>query len=197
MKETPILYQARHAELRKGMGALTHDVPAIAFQALALPLVFVAAAALWLLRCRAQFRVGHLFYRDRAARHGALTRFGRRIKQAADPESALDSVVRTIADSLRLPYAAVELRLSDGWRPAAVYGEAPSEVSVFPLVFQRETVGLLLVGMRAPGQQLGPDDERLLADLARQAGPATHAVALRAGHWMLPGPITRGEGGDR
>ena len=29
------------------------------------------------------------------------------------------------------------------------------------------------------GEQLGPDDERLLADLARQAGPPTHAVALR------------------
>jgi hypothetical protein len=29
------------------------------------------------------------------------------------------------------------------------------------------------------GKLLGPDDERLLADLARQAGPATHAVALR------------------
>jgi len=120
--ETPILYQARHAELRKGMGVLTHD--------------------------------------------------------ATGPESALDCMVRTIADSLRLPYAAVELRLSDGWRPAAVYGEAPSEVSVFPLVFQRQTVGLLLVGMRAPGEQLSPDDQRLLADLARQAAPATHAVAL-------------------
>src|SRR6201982_3074706 len=29
------------------------------------------------------------------------------------------------------------------------------------------------------GGGVGPDDERLLADLARQAGPATHAVALR------------------
>ena len=49
----------------------------------------------------------------------------------------------------------------------------------FPLTFQRETVGRLLVGTRSRGEQLGPDDERLLADLARQAGPAAHAVALR------------------
>ena len=35
------------------------------------------------------------------------------------------------------------------------------------------------MGTRSPGERLGPDDERLLADLARQAGPATHAVALR------------------
>jgi signal transduction histidine kinase len=88
-------------------------------------------------------------------------------------------VVKTIADSLRLPYAALELRLGDGWRPAAAYGEAPSEVVAFPLISQRETVGRLLVGTRSPGERLSPDDERLLADLARQAGHATHAVALR------------------
>jgi len=52
-------------------------------------------------------------------------------------------------------------------------------VVAFPLTSQRETVGRLLVGTRSRGEQLGPDDERLLADLARQAGPATHAVALR------------------
>ena len=36
-----------------------------------------------------------------------------------------------------------------------------------------------MVGTRSRGEQLGPDDERLLADLARQAGPAAHAVSLR------------------
>ena len=101
------------------------------------------------------------------------------MEEAADTESVLDSVVKTVADSLRLPYAAVELRLGDGWRPAAAFGEATAEVVVFPLITQRETVGRLLAGRRAPGEQLGPDDERLLADLARQAGPAAHAVALR------------------
>ena len=67
----------------------------------------------------------------------------------------------------------------DGWSPAAAYGQTPAEVVAFPLTSQRETVGRLLVGTRSRGEQLGPDDERLLADLARQAGPATHAVALR------------------
>ncbi len=36
-----------------------------------------------------------------------------------------------------------------------------------------------MVGTRSRGERLGPDDERLLADLARQTGPAAHAVALR------------------
>jgi len=156
------------AVLGAGPGRAVQVLPAVA-----------AAAALWWLRGWVRRWVDQLFYGDRGVPYEALARLGRRVEEAADPESALDSVVRTIADSLRLPYAAVELRLGDEWRPAAVYGQAPAEVVMFPLITQRETVGRLLVGSRAPGEQLGPDDERLLADLARQAGPATHAVALR------------------
>ena len=139
----------------------------------------LGAAALFPLRDRVQRRVDRLFYGDRGVPYEALARLGRRVEEAADPETALSSVVKTIADSLRLPYAALELRLGDGWSPAAAYGEAPPQVVAFPLTFQRETVGRLLVGTRSRGEQLGPDDERLLADLARQAGPAAHAVALR------------------
>src|SRR6185369_16829767 len=139
----------------------------------------LAAGALWPLHDRVQRRVDRLFYGDRGVPYEALARLGRRIEEAADTESALSSVVKTIADSLRLPYASLELRLGDGWSPAAAYGEAPTQVVAFPLTFQRETVGRLLVGTRSRGEQLGPDDERLLADLARQAGPAAHAVALR------------------
>ena len=139
----------------------------------------LAASALWPLHDRVQRRVDRLFYGDRGVPYEALARLGRRVEEAADTETALHSVVKTIADSLRLPYAALELRLGDGWSPAATYGEAPPQLVAFPLTFQRETVGRLLVGTRSRGEQLGPDDERLLADLARQAGPAAHAVALR------------------
>jgi two-component system NarL family sensor kinase len=139
----------------------------------------LGAAALFPLRDRVQRRVDWLFYGDRGVPYEALARLGRRVEEAADPETALSSVVKTIADSLRLPYAALELRLGDGWSPAAAYGEASPQVVAFALTFQRETVGRLLVGTRSRDEQLGPDDERLLADLARQAGPAAHAVALR------------------
>jgi len=139
----------------------------------------LGAAALFPLRDRVQRRVDRLFYGDRGVPYEALARLGRQVEEAADPETALSSVVKTIADSLRLPYAALELRLGDGWSPAAAYGEASPQVVAFALTFQRETVGRLLVGTRSRDEQLGPDDERLLADLARQAGPAAHAVALR------------------
>jgi signal transduction histidine kinase len=139
----------------------------------------LGAAALFPLRDRVQRQVDRLFYGDRGVPYEALARLGRRVEVAADTETALNSMVRTIADSLRLPYAALDLQLGDGWSPAAAYGEVPAEVVTFPLTFQGETVGRLLVGARWPGERLGPDDEKLLADLARQAGPFIHAVALR------------------
>ena len=158
--------------------------PGLGVQVLA---AVVAATAFWLLRGLLRRWVDQLFYGDQGVPYDALARLGRRVEEAAGPESALDSVVRTIADSLRLPYAAVELRLGDEWRPAAVYGDAPCEVVMFPLITQRETVGRLLVGRRAPGEQLGPDDERLLADLARQAGPADPRGGAAPGAGCVPG----------
>jgi signal transduction histidine kinase len=139
----------------------------------------LAAAAFWPVRDGVQRRVDRLLYGDRRAPYEALARLGRRVEEAADTDAAMDCVVTTIADSLRLPYAAVELRLGDSWQQAAAYGRTSAQVVAFPLVAQRETVGRLLVGTRAPVEQLRPDDERLLADLARQAGPAVYTVALR------------------
>ena len=116
----------------------------------------VAAAALFPLRDRVQRRVDRLFYGDRGVPYEALARLGRRVEESAGTESALDSVVKTIADSLRLPYAALELRLGDGWRQAAAYGQAPSEVTAFPLISQRETVGRLAGGHAVTGRAARP-----------------------------------------
>jgi signal transduction histidine kinase len=139
----------------------------------------LAAAALWPLRDRVQRRVSRLFYGERRAPYTVLCRLGRSV-QEADTDTALNSVVRAVAESLRLDYVAVELRQGEDWRPAAGYGGGAgrSFPTVFPLISQRETVGRLLAA-RAPGQRLAADEELLLADLARQAGPVIHAVALR------------------
>ena len=64
-------------------------------------------------------------------------------------------------------------------RLPSIWGQAPADVVAFPLTFQRETVGRLLVGQRAPRDRLSQDDERLLINLASQVAPAAHAVALR------------------
>ena len=139
----------------------------------------VAAAVLLPVRGRLQRRVDRLFFGDRGAPYTAMARLGRQVEEATTAEPVLSSVVAVVAGSLRLPYAAVELRVGDSWVPSAAWGEPAPQVVAFPLTFQRETVGRLFVGQRAAGERLSPDDERLLASLARQVAPAAHAVALR------------------
>jgi signal transduction histidine kinase len=153
-------------ELRRGL-----SVPVL--------VTVLAAAVLLPVRERLQRRVDRVFFGDRGAPYAAMARLGRQVEDAAAAEPVLGSVATVVASSLRLPYAAVELRVGNDWVPAAACGQAPAKVAVFPLTFQRETVGRLVAGQRAPGEKLSPDDERLLGNLARQVAPAAHAVALR------------------
>jgi signal transduction histidine kinase len=147
---------------------------------LSVPVVItvLAAAVLLPVRERLQRRVDRVFFGYRDAPYAAMARLGRQLEYAATAEPVLGSVATVVASSLRLPYAAVELRVGDEWLPAAACGQPPAEVVRFPLMFQRETVGRLIVGQRDPGEKLSPDDERLLGNLARQVASAAHAVAL-------------------
>jgi two-component system NarL family sensor kinase len=139
----------------------------------------VAAGVLLPVRGRLQRRVDRLFFGDRGSPYTAMARLGRRVEDATTAEPVLSSVVTVVASSLRLPYAAVHLRVRDDWVPSAAWGQPTTELVSFPLTFQRETVGRLLVGQRTPRERLSQEDERLLANLARQVAPAAHAVALR------------------
>ena len=140
----------------------------------------VAAGVLLPVHGRLQRRVDRLYFGNRGSPYAAMTRLGRQVEAtAAGP--GLGSVARVVADTLRLPYAAVQLRASNGWMDRDSWGDPPAsaEVVAFPLTFQGEAVGRLIVGRRGPREQLSRDDERLLANFARQVAPATHAVALR------------------
>ena len=59
-------------------------------------------------------------------------------------------------------------------------GRRRGPVAERPLTYRGEAVGTLLICPRTPGSVFGPADERLLDDLARQAGALLHAVRLAA-----------------
>jgi len=54
------------------------------------------------------------------------------------------------------------------------------ELTHLALLYQTEQIGELLLAPRGPGESFTPADHVLLADLARQAGTAAHAVRLTA-----------------
>lgn len=138
----------------------------------------VAAAVFQPLRTRVQRIVDQVFYGERSRPYDTVSGLARRLEAVPEPENVLPTIVATIARAMRVPYAAIELPEGDGWRLAAEQGTSPATCCPFPMTYQGETVGRLLVGQRSGGDEFTTEDRRLLHDLARQAGVAAHATRM-------------------
>ena len=130
------------------------------------------------LRSRLQRGVNRLMYGERDDPYAVTSRLGRRLEATLAPEAVLPTIAETIAQALKLPYAAILLKENEGFRTAAAYGSPAGESDAWPLVYQREEIGRLVIAPRAPGEEFSAADRRLLEDLARQAEVAVHAVRL-------------------
>jgi signal transduction histidine kinase len=142
----------------------------------------VAAAAVAVLfaplRLRLQRGVDRLLYGRRSDPYGVISLLAERLQEAVDADGVLPSLADSIAEALKLPYAAIELADGDGFRVAAAYGHLAGEPLRLPLSYQNQVVGRLLLGPRTPGETFSRADLRVFGDIARQAGVAAYAVRL-------------------
>jgi len=158
-----------------GLGALFQARGNLAISLLATGLVAVLFQPL---RSTLQRGVNRLMYGERDDPYAVLSRLGRRLEATIVPERVLPTVVETIAQALKLPYAAILLKEGEGYRTAAAYGSPTAEPEALPLIYQREEIGRLVIAPRAPGEGFSAADRNLLEDLARQAEIAVHALRL-------------------
>jgi signal transduction histidine kinase len=109
-----------------------------------------------------------------------VSRLGERLEATLAPEAVLPTIVQTVREALKLPYAAISLREngSSALTVAASIGNPTQEPLRLALTYQGEPVGELVLGERAPGETFSMADRRLLEGLARQAGVAAYAVRL-------------------
>jgi signal transduction histidine kinase len=133
-------------------------------------------------RSYSQRLVDHFFYGERSDPYRALSDLGRRLAAVAAPGEVLPAVVAAVAESLRLPYVAIERPhegsvLAASGEPATAR-EARAER--WPLSYQGATVGVLVAEPRRGEQAFDPRDRLVLGDIAHQAGAAVHAEALTA-----------------
>lgn len=132
------------------------------------------------LRARLQSMVNRLFYGERDDPYAVLARLSSRLETTLIPEAILPTVVQTVAQVLKLPYAAITLKQGKTLTTVASYGRSQAELFTLPLVYYGETVGLLQLAPRGPGETFSTADRRLLATIASQVGVAAHAVHLTA-----------------
>ena len=132
------------------------------------------------LRNYLQTRINRWMYGDRDHPYAVLIRLGQRLEDAARPETALTTIVETLAQALKLPYVALLLNEEGAFIEAASFGLPPAEGALkrLPLTYGGETIGELALAPRAPNAPFSEAEERLLNDLARPVEIAVHNVRL-------------------
>jgi signal transduction histidine kinase len=162
------------------------------------PLTVLAAVVMAVVfqpvRDRARRFANHLVYGKRATPYEVLSAFSARVGDAYDAEDILPQMVRTLADGTGAARAEVWLRVGRELRPAAswpldavsaspliVDGQDlpsfPGAEQAFPVRHQNELLGALVVAM-PPNEPITPAGEKLIGDLASQAGLVLRNVRL-------------------
>ncbi len=159
------------------LSTLLHAFGNVLFSLLATGLIAVLFQPL---RTRLQRMINRLMYGERDDPYIVLSRLGHRLETTLIPEAVLPMIVETVAQALKLPYAALALKQGDAFSVTASYGLPQDKPFILPLVYHSETIGQLLLGPRAIGDSFTAADRRLLEDIARQAAVAVHAVRLTA-----------------
>ncbi len=131
-------------------------------------------------RVRLQRGVNRLLYGDRDEPYAVIARLGRQLEGTLAPDAVLPAIVQTVAQALKLPYAAIAVQQDGTVKLAAAVGTPMGPPLRLPLVYQGETVGELHLGPRPGESAFSAADRHLLEDLARQAGVAASAVRLTA-----------------
>jgi signal transduction histidine kinase len=119
-----------------------------------------------------------MLYGQRDEPYAVIARLGHQLAGTLEPAAVLPTIVQTVRQALRLPYAAIMVDQGGRCVAAASSGGPVPGALRLPLRFQGEAIGELLLGPRAPDEGWSAADRRLLADLAEQAGAAVHALRL-------------------
>lgn len=158
-----------------GLGTLLQSRGNFLVSLLAAGLVAVLFAPL---RNRLQRGVNHLIYGERDEPYTLLSRLGQRLESTLAPNAVLPTVVSTVAEALKLPYAAIELKRNGTFEIAAAAGNPVGASVRLPLVYGGETVGHLILEPRAGDEAFSTSDRRLLDNLVHQISAAAHAVRV-------------------
>jgi len=134
------------------------------------------------LRERLQRAVNRLMYGERDDPYRVLARLGQRLEATLAPDAVLPTIVETVKDALKVPYAAITLKQDAALALAAAAGESTLDMLSIPLVYQGETVGQLLLSPRAPGEPftvLSTENSGDQTTFCRLTAGPTYLIRLR------------------
>ncbi|MEJ2487571.1 MAG: sensor histidine kinase, partial [Anaerolineales bacterium] len=132
------------------------------------------------LRERLQRVVNRLIYGERNDPVSVITKLDKQLEESVSPNDALLLIVETIAQTLKMPYVAIEFGVGELANVIASYGKPSEDTNRFPIIYQTHNIGCLVVAPRSQGESFSDEDILLLENIARQAGTAAQAAKLTA-----------------
>jgi signal transduction histidine kinase len=146
----------------------------------------IVALAFQPLRRRLQHLANRVVYGRRATPYEVLSEFAGHVGETYSTEDVLPRTARIVGEGIGAARADVWLRIGDRLRPAASWPEGsepldpvrlpvddlpalPGIDAAFPVQHRGETLGALTV-VKPRGELITPSEEKLLRDLASQAG---------------------------
>jgi signal transduction histidine kinase len=129
------------------------------------------------LRRRARRFADRLVYGRRATPYEVLTEFSGKIGGTYVTDDVLPRMAHVLAKGTGATSARVLLRVGGELREVAAFGDAATEEHIVPVVHQGDELGALAVAM-PPNDPMNPSKEKLVADLAAQAGLVLRNVRL-------------------
>lgn len=120
--------------------------------------------------------INRVMYGERGEPYKLLSNLNARIETAVESEKVLPTLLETIAQALKLPYASVVLYRDKESEIVSQVGQPSSTPVVFPLVHQGETFGELRLEPRANDEAFTPRELELLKTIAQQTSVAAYAV---------------------
>lgn len=159
-----------------GVGALLHNRSNFL---LSLVATGVIALLFQPVRERLQRTINRMIYGDRDDPYTVLSRLSKSLQETAARDQILSKITSNITQTLKLPFAAIEVETTEGnFRPVATEGRRPATVNEWPLCYQGQVIGRLVVGTRSPSDSFTAQERQLLTDIASQAGAAAYTVQL-------------------
>jgi signal transduction histidine kinase len=103
-----------------------------------------------------------------------------RLERSDGADEQLMAIAGAVAEAFRSRYVGVEVEHAGGQQLVAEHGRRPAAVQALPITYRGEEVGRLLLPRDGVRAHLVTRDERLLADVVRQAAAAARASSLAA-----------------
>ncbi|MCH6265412.1 sensor histidine kinase [Neobacillus citreus] len=125
---------------------------------------------------RVQRFINRRMYGENDDPYSVLLRLAQELENPMEPDSVLSLVVKTIRDSLKLPYASLSVYQDGKVIMTAEEGNDKGIPLTYKLLYRGEEMGDLKLSPRSPSEALTVSDRKFLDMLVRQASVVVHSA---------------------